>query len=114
MKTITYLIIPLLSGVLISFTNPVNSGLDVTFGVTSSDPSRIELSLNEDFSYTYHDFSNPRNQVSVSGTYERDGNTIYLLSEENDFHQKWKIKEDGAVATSRLGLCFYRLRKLSD
>lgn len=84
-----------------------------TYGVSDTDPSQIELVLNEDHSYTYQDFSNSAKKIEVSGEWElKNKNTILLKSDsELSFHNKWKIVDEGKTAKSRNGLCFYTLGK---
>lgn len=100
----------------VAFQSPENEGLQVSYGVLSSDPSRIELVLNKDFSFTYQDHSIPNKSVQVTGSYRVKGNKIFLESHdsETDFRDRWKIKHDGKSVVSREGMCFYILRKKTD
>ncbi len=100
-------------GTCFAFTSTTNDGLDVTYGVSSSDPVAIELDLNSDFTFTYHDHSLKDNKVNVSGTYTLENNRVRLVADQGqpDFHDNWKIVEDGQAAKSRKGLTFYTLRK---
>ena len=84
-----------------------------TYGVSDSDPSQIELVLNEDHSYTYQDFSNPSKKIQVSGEWElKNKNTLNLKSDSDlSFHKKWKIVDEGQTAKSRNGISFYTIRK---
>ena len=64
-----------------------------TYGVSDTDPSQIELVLNEDYSYTYQDFSNPSKKIEVSGQWELRKENIVILNSDSElsFHKKWKI-----------------------
>ena len=109
--SLSFPILFILSVSFLGFTKISNLGLNATYGVSSNDPSNIALVLSEDLTYTYQDFSDPNNKISVTGTYKMKGNTVVLNSKSDSkvFHHKWKLKQGGKVATSRLGLCFYRL-----
>jgi len=84
-----------------------------TYGVSKSDPSGIELIINENNRFAYKDFSNPSKQIAVTGTWEFKNGHILLTTDnsEIDFHNKWKIVQDGTVAKSRKGVSFYTLIK---
>ncbi len=103
-------------GVMISFAfaNP-NTALKATYGVSLNDPSQIKLQLNNDFSFTYQDYSNVDKPIDVEGTYKIDGKLIMLNSTSNSsYHNKWKITNDGCRIQSRKGILFYSLVKLSN
>jgi len=95
------------------FKAPNSAEFTGTYGVGDNDPSQIELVLNEDYTYTYQDFSNPKKNIKVSGEWElKSKNTVLLKSDsELSFHKKWKIVVEGKTAKSRNGLCFYTLNK---
>ncbi len=99
-------------GVCFAFTT-TNDGLNATYGVSSNDPSAIELDLNSDFTFTYQDHSLKDDKVDVQGTYTLENNRVQLVSDQGrtDFHNNWKIVEDGQAAKSRKGLSFYTLRR---
>lgn len=96
-----------------AFASKNNDGINATFGVSAEDPSQIELKLNKDYTFFYQDFSIPSEKIEVQGTYQIEKNKIQLMSEseEVDFHDQWKIVENGEAAKSRKGLTFYTLRK---
>jgi uncharacterized protein (DUF2147 family) len=98
---------------LLSFTNLTDSIVG-TYGVTENNPNKIELKLNADKTFTYKDFSNMEKQIDVTGNWELKNNTVLLKDYQSDFsfHNKWKIKNDGQIATARKGLTFYTLMKL--
>jgi len=85
-----------------------------TYGVSDNDPSGIKLTLNEDHTFTYTDFSNPSKKIDVSGNWELKRNVVVLTNYTSDysFHTNWKIEQNGEIAKSRKGLCFYTLGKI--
>lgn len=97
----------------LSFTKAPDSYLTGTYGVSKNNPSKIELTLNEDHTFTYQDFSNSAKPIDVKGTWEAKGEFVFLKSSDlkGSFHHKWKISEDGVVARSRKGMTFYTLNK---
>lgn len=88
-------------------------GLNATFGVSENDPSQIELKLHDNFTFSYQDLSNSTNAIYTQGKYSVKNETIFLDAVNNtvDFHSKWKLSDDGTIAKSRKGMCFYRLMK---
>ena len=96
-----------------SFTTSFDSNLIGTYGVSKNDPSKIQLVLSENNTFTYQDFSNPNKKINVSGTWTIKRNHVVLTAtnSETAFHNKWKIDSTGKVATSRKGLTFYSLAK---
>lgn len=85
-----------------------------TYTVSENDPSQIQLVLNADNTFSYRDYSNAAEKIEVKGKWESKGRSIQLLSSTStvSFHDKWKIDQEGNVAKSRKGMCFYTLRKL--
>ncbi|MEX1001425.1 MAG: hypothetical protein WDZ35_04855 [Crocinitomicaceae bacterium] len=96
-----------------AFTSKNNDGLSVTYGVCKEDPFQIELKLNSDYTFTYQDFSIRSQKIKVQGTYQIKNNKVQLMTKDSqiEFHDKWKIVDDGTTAKSRKGLTFYTLRK---
>jgi hypothetical protein len=96
-----------------AFTSNKTDGLNATYGVSEDDPSMIELQLNEDFTFMYQDFSNSAAKTQIQGTYQIRNNKIHLNGKDEaiEFHDLWKIAEDGKTAKSRKGLTFYTLRR---
>lgn len=113
MKSIFKLSIKLLIiSICFAFTGVENDGLNVTYGVSENDPSQIELSLKDDYTFSYQDFSINSQEIKVSGTYQMKNNTIYLIPKEKniEFHDKWKLSKDYKTAKARKGLLFYKLQ----
>ena len=110
---IGYGLMALLLTVGYGFTGKENTALEAVYGVANGDPSRIELSLRKDFTFTYQDYSEPLHGVNVQGTYTVKNTTVLLLSDDGqpEFHTKWKLSDSGMTASSRKGLTFYTLRK---
>jgi len=97
-----------------AFTNPSKTSVVGSYGVSATDPARIELTLCADYTFSYQDFSDPAKPIQVSGNWEQKGNAVQLLHANSTytFHDKWKFDKDGAVAKSRKGMTFYTLCKL--
>lgn len=87
-----------------------------TYGVSSSDPSEIKLTLNSDHTFYYQDFSVPGKKIVVVGNWTQKGKRIVLKdnTSKNKFHNVWTFAENGQVAKSRKGLNFYRLCKKEE
>ena len=100
--------------VLMSFSQAPTYSFIGTYGVSENNPNVIELTLNEDHTFTYKDFSNPERKIDVQGSWEAKNDVITLTNYTSNFsfHNKWKIKMDGKVAKSRKGMTFYTLMKL--
>lgn len=98
---------------LVSFTAEPAQPYIGTYGVSQDDPSAIQLTLREDATFAYQDFSNPAQPIDVTGSWEVKNKHILLTSTDSDrsFHTKWKIVKDGMVAKSRKGITFYTLAK---
>jgi hypothetical protein len=97
-----------------SFTKNADNQYTGTYGVSEGDHSGIRLTLNEDKTFTYTDFSNPSKKIDVSGNWEVKRNVVILTNYTSaySFHTNWKIEQNGEVAKSRKGLCFYTLGKI--
>ena len=85
-----------------------------TYGITNTDPSGIELVINENHTFTFKDFSNPKNKINTTGTWAIKKEFIVLKSSDSNqkFHTKWKITNKGSKAKSRKGMTFYTLCKI--
>jgi hypothetical protein len=85
-----------------------------TFTVSADDASQITLMIKEDGTFYYQDFSNTKNKIQVTGTWQLQKRTVTLVHKSaTRFHDKWKISKDGMAATSRKGALYYRLIKHS-
>ncbi len=98
----------------LAFTSGIDEGVDITYGVSESDPSGIELHLTKNFEFTYQDFSNPDDKIQVQGTYTMKNEKIELVSDTDEvkFHNKWTLSDSRMKAKSRKGISFYSLHKL--
>jgi hypothetical protein len=85
-----------------------------TYGVSEGDPSQIKLTLLKDKTFSYQDFSNPKQKIQVNGNWELKGKTVVLTNYESEtaIHNRWKFTQDGQIAKSRKALCFYSLCKI--
>tara|TARA_R110002050_G_scaffold149463_1_gene276064 strand:+ start:112117 stop:112464 length:348 start_codon:yes stop_codon:yes gene_type:complete len=112
-NTFKILIISLILWVFQSFTLKSNSNIIGSYGVSTNDPSVIEMVIKEDHTFIYKDFSNPNSRINISGSWELvKGQEVLLTSNfKGKFHNKWKFSTDGNVAKSRRGMTFYTLRK---
>lgn len=101
---------------LLSFTSKSTEAYVGTYGVSSSDPSQIKLMINPDHTFYYQDFSVANKKIIAGGTWELNGNKVVLTSNVpvKKFHDTWTFEENGQIAKSRKGFCFYRLGKISD
>jgi len=112
-KAIQNLLIASAVLILSSFSNKQPIDFTGTYGVSDNDPSKIELVLNGDRTFTYQDFSNPNAQLNVKGNWEIENSQVILkdYNTELSFHSKWKIAKDGKIIKSRKGMTFYTLQK---
>jgi hypothetical protein len=87
-----------------------------TYGVTGSDPSQIKLSINADHTFSYQDYSNSKQPVNVAGKWILKGKKVVLIgsNSEQNFHHVWSFTQNGQIAKSRKGMCFYRICKISS
>jgi hypothetical protein len=87
-----------------------------TYGVTASNPSQLKLSIHADHTFKYQDYSNPKQPVVVSGKWILKGKKVVLIgsNSEQSFHHVWSFTQNGQVAKSRKGMCFYRICKISN
>lgn len=97
-----------------SFTVKNSNEFIGTFGVSSSDPSQIKLTINSDHTFYYQDFSVSDKKIVVYGDWTLKGKKVLLKSKDSNvkFHNAWSFTENGQVAKSRKGLCFYRLCRI--
>lgn len=85
-----------------------------TFGRIGS--TQIQLTINDDFTFSYQDYSSNENNGSIDGTWAfRRGKVVLTATcTEKKFHQVWKITNRGQTAKSRKGLSFFRLCKSGE
>lgn len=91
-----------------------SEGINRVYGVSSDNPNRIELKLNADYTFTYHDHSSKNNKIDMRGVYEYKNGRVFLIPTQKDitFHTQWHFSVDGEIAKSRKGLCWYTLNRL--
>lgn len=99
---------------LFSFTTLDKGEIVGVYGVCESNPSAIQLTLNDDQTFTYRDHSNSNKPIDVHGNWELKNNHVILTNYTTDysFHTKWKIDQNGTVAKSRKGMTWYTLGKI--
>jgi hypothetical protein len=99
-----------------SFTNNKYNEFTGTYGVSSSDPAQIKLIINSDHTFYYQDFSHPGKKIVIHGNWITRGKKVILKDNASGkhFHKVWTFVENGQIARSRKGLCFYRLCKIDD
>ena len=115
MRTLCKLMMPLMALVLLSsFTDKDPDIFIGTLGVSASDPSQIKLTIREDHTFSYQDFSNPDQKLMVEGYWTKKGKKVILRSHDATvkFPDTWTISDHGQVGKARQGFCFYRLCKI--
>ncbi|MFN0215408.1 MAG: hypothetical protein ACKVT2_14215 [Saprospiraceae bacterium] len=72
---------------------------------------KVELTLNSDYTFQYHNDSNPKQKVDVKGNWVMKGKKVVLQTDTNDkgFHKNWKFDKNQPCILSRKGLIFIRL-----
>ena len=72
---------------------------------------KIELTINEDFTFHYFNNSIPTKILDVQGSWTLNDNTVFLKDYHSDFpiNNKWTIDKNGKCLKSRKGLEFSRL-----
>lgn len=97
----------------LSFKSADTKSIIGVYTVAANDPSQIVLKLNNDFTFTYQDFSNPAQKVTVSGRWEAHDGKVLLKDYVSTYkiHDKWRITADGKFAKSVSGLTIYSLMK---
>jgi hypothetical protein len=96
-----------------SFTAEVKNTFVGTYGVSNSDQSGIELVINKNHTFSYKDFSNPKDKINTTGVWKVSKGFVVLTSTAStgSFHRKWKFSADGKKAKSRKGMTYYTLCK---
>ncbi len=98
-----------------SFTGQNPPAFIGTYGVSSSDPAQIILTINADHTFYYQDLSVAGKKVIINGSWTQKGRKVVLTDNKptEGFHDLWSFVDDGQVAKSRRGLSFYRLCKIA-
>jgi hypothetical protein len=89
------------------------------YGVCSSGTEnavKIELTINDDFTFHYFDNNNPSKILDVKGNWSMENNTIVLKDYTSAFsiHNKWKVDNNENCLKSRKGLEYTRLCHLKS
>lgn len=89
----------------------VKKGAYGTCGCTETSSTKVELIINEDFTFHYFDNYNSSKVIDVKGNWSLDGNTIVLKDYKSEFsiNYKWEIEKNEKCLKSRKGLTFTRL-----
>ena len=112
MKSLKLAFILIITGLLTQSFESTTPNYIGTYGVSNNNSSHLKLTIEEDGSFTYKDFTNPKKKINVSGTWNIKNGKITLNSASKiNYHNKWKFNKDGTVAKSRKGLLFYTLHK---
>jgi hypothetical protein len=84
-----------------------------TYGISKNYPGKLELKINADKTFSYQDYSDPKNKIEAQGTWELKDNKIMLQDQTATFpyHAKWKIEKGGKAVRTRKGMEFIRLAK---
>ncbi|MGL4597342.1 MAG: hypothetical protein ACRCYO_07440 [Bacteroidia bacterium] len=87
-----------------------------TFSTCSCDSSSINsltfgLTLNDDNTFHYFNYSNPSNKIDVKGNWFLKKNTVLLKDYPTNasLENKWVIDKSGKCLKSKTGLSFTRL-----
>lgn len=72
---------------------------------------KIELIINQDFTFHYFDNSNSAKKIDLNGNWTFVNNAIVLKNYKSDFSicDKWRVDKNGKCLESRSGLAFTRL-----
>lgn len=116
MKSLKILLATLVVLATMSFkpNNPLVKEVAGTYGVcdcAETTGSKIELTINDDFTFHYVDQSNPAKKVDISGKWTLNGNTVRLKDFNSPFaiHEKWNIDKNDKCLKSRRGMEWRRL-----
>ncbi len=99
--------------VLLSFSAKNTPSFIGTYG---SAPSQIKLTLHDNFTFEYRDFSVSDQKIDIHGQWTQKGNKVVLKAQNPDvqFHDRWSFDKKGQIAHARKGLSFYRLCKVNE
>ena len=114
MKLLKSLILTSVLFLSLAFKNATQPDFIGTYGISKNYPAKLELNINADMTFTYLDYSDPKNKIESRGTWEVKDNITFLHDQTATFpyRSKWKIEKDGRAVRSRKGIAFYRLAKL--
>jgi hypothetical protein len=75
------------------------------------DQVKIQLTINEDHTFSYTNSIDPEKRINTSGKWQRDGNKIILTnySSEYPIDDSWKIDRDYPCLKSRVGMNYVRI-----
>lgn len=116
MKSFFKISLFLISVVFISFQTDLSPNFIGKYAVSDDNPSQLELILNADQTFSFQDYSDSDNKISVQGNWRQKGSGIILTGNKRGvvFHNVWKFEQNGQVAKSRKGMTFYRLCRSAD
>lgn len=77
-KTIHFIAICMSFTTLLSLGNRNENQLVATYGVSKSDPSQIELTLNVDHTFYFQDFTLTDKKIKTHGNWELQGKKVVL------------------------------------
>jgi hypothetical protein len=92
----------------LSFTKAVKSEVVGNYG-----DSIIQLSLNDDNTFSHYSSFDANNKIEANGTWLLEKGKIVLQSkiENNNLPKEWKLKNEGQTIKSRNGMIFFTLQK---
>ena len=111
----TKMVLTLAVAATFSFSPNPEAGIAGKYGVCACQEAPIvQLTLNEDHSFSYLDRSNPSKKVDVTGTWTLEKGRVVLggYTSTYSFHTIWKVEDGGMTVKSRKGLAWYRLGNL--
>ena len=86
------------------------------FGVSVSDPSQIELTINSDHTFFYQDLPISDKKIVINGAWTTKWGKVYF--EDNNlskkFHNIWTFFDNGQIAKSCKGFTFCILSKIDE
>ncbi len=85
-------------------------------GGVNENSVRVELTINEDNTFSYFDNSNPSKKIDTKGTWTIDNNAVILKDQDpgTSIQTKWAIDENEKCLKSRKGLSSTRLCHLKS
>jgi len=115
-KSIKFLTLLLAMAFLSAFTDLNSNAYIETFGVSSTDPAQIKLTINSNHTFYYQDYSVSTQKIVVNGSWTLKRGKMILTSSKRvkKFRHVWTFARDGQVAKSRKGFTFYRLLRINS